>query len=227
MSTSSLVQLLSTEAEGASSVTSHRRVTETFLAGGTIVAGDWVMFDTSKTASDRVLYVVQAAATTSGPIIVGVALDAAVSGGRVRVVVSGYVEGVNVATATLIGQPLFISSTAGRALGSSLTLGYDATFLSAEITGNAAAQSTAHGLGIAPTVAFAIPSDHTGGAFAVVYGAHDATNVIATVTNNEKYRMVALRLGYSGLATANGAPIGVALENAAGNLCDVLVRPRF
>ena len=68
-----------------------------------------------------------------------------------------------------------------------------ATFLSAEITGNGSAQSTAHGLATVPALVFAIPSDITGGAFAVTYGTHTTTNAIVTVTNGEKYRIVAFK----------------------------------
>jgi hypothetical protein len=66
-------------------------------------------------------------------------------------------------------------------------------FLSAEVTGNGSAQSTAHGLATVPTLVFAIPSDTTGGAFTVVYGTHTTTNAIVTVTNGEKYRIVAFK----------------------------------
>ena len=68
-----------------------------------------------------------------------------------------------------------------------------ATFLSAEITGDGSAQSTAHSLATVPTLVFAIPSDITGGAFAVAYGTHTTTNAIATVTTGEKYRIVAFK----------------------------------
>jgi len=66
-------------------------------------------------------------------------------------------------------------------------------FLSAEITGNGGSQDTAHGLGATPVLVFAIPSDLTGGAFTVAYGAHDATNTKTTVTTGEKYRVVAFK----------------------------------
>jgi hypothetical protein len=68
-----------------------------------------------------------------------------------------------------------------------------ATFLSAEITGNGSAQSTAHGLATVPTLVFAIPSNMTAGAFVVAYGTHTDTNAIVTVTNGEKYRVVAFK----------------------------------
>jgi hypothetical protein len=66
-------------------------------------------------------------------------------------------------------------------------------FLSDEVTGNGSAQNTAHGLGTTPALVFAIPSDTTGGAFTVVYGTHTTTNAIVTVTNGEKYRVVAFK----------------------------------
>lgn len=65
--------------------------------------------------------------------------------------------------------------------------------LSAEVTGNGSAQSTAHTLGAVPSVVIAIPSDLTGGAFTVVYGTHTSTNSIATVTSGEKYRLLSIR----------------------------------
>ena len=68
-----------------------------------------------------------------------------------------------------------------------------ATFLSAEITGNGSSQSTAHGLATVPTLVFAIPSNLTAGAFVVAYGTHTDTNAIVTVTNGEKYRVVAFK----------------------------------
>lgn len=68
-----------------------------------------------------------------------------------------------------------------------------ATFLSAEITGNGSAQSTAHGLATVPTLVFAIPSNLTAGAFVVAYGTHTDTNAIVTATNGEKYRVVAFK----------------------------------
>lgn len=66
-------------------------------------------------------------------------------------------------------------------------------FLSAEQTGNGAPQNVAHGLGVTPSLVFAIPSDHTGGVFAIVYGTHTSTNAVVTVTSGEKYRVVAFK----------------------------------
>lgn len=66
-------------------------------------------------------------------------------------------------------------------------------FLSTEQTGNGGAQNVAHGLGAVPALVFVIPSDLTGGAFTVAYGAHDSTNAVATVTTGEKYRVIAFK----------------------------------
>jgi hypothetical protein len=66
-------------------------------------------------------------------------------------------------------------------------------FLSGELTGNGGVQATAHGLGSTPVLVYAIPSNLSGGAYVVTYGTHDATNVEATVTTGEKYRMVAFK----------------------------------
>lgn len=65
-------------------------------------------------------------------------------------------------------------------------------FTSGELTGDGTEQSTAHGLGTTPLLVWATPSDLSGGAYTVVYGVHDSTNVKATVTNGEKYRLHAL-----------------------------------
>lgn len=69
-----------------------------------------------------------------------------------------------------------------------------AVFISSEITGNASSQSTAHGLGITPTVVIPTVVGYTSGAFAVTVGTHTATNCIFTVTNGVKYRIFAAAL---------------------------------
>lgn len=93
-----------------------RTEVQTFLAGATIAAKDWVQFDDTKTGADRVLYVKQAGsvATVGNAAVVGVALEAGVTGKPVRVVVAGYVEGANVASAVTAGQPISVIGTAGR-----------------------------------------------------------------------------------------------------------------
>ena len=63
MATSTLVQFI---AAGEGADTSNRRQVETFIAGGTIVAGDVVALDTTQTGADKVLYVIQAANVATG-----------------------------------------------------------------------------------------------------------------------------------------------------------------
>ena len=98
-----------------------KREIRTFLSGAAITALDWVQMDTSKTDSDRVLYAIQAdtSIATGNPLVCGVALDAATAAGqKVRVVVRGYVEGANVASAVAAaGIALVVDATAaGRAV---------------------------------------------------------------------------------------------------------------
>jgi hypothetical protein len=192
---------------------SYRTQIETFLAGGTIGAGDAVAFDSSKTDEQKVLYVIEATAA-AGALVVGIALNAAAAGEKVAVVVAGFCNSANVATGVAVGQPLYTTSTAGR-------LGSAAGFLSTEITGIAPTeQSTAHGLGVVPSLAFAVATELTGGAFDVVYGTHTATDVKFTVTNGEKYRAVAFGGG-------QGTPVAVALSAESSNSAQVFVIKRF
>lgn len=101
---------------------SNRRQIETFIAGATVVAGDWLMFDTSKTGATRVLTVIQATAVATGnALVVGVCLGSAetdgslTAGSKINVIISGYAEVVNVDGAVVAGDPLTVDTTAGRA----------------------------------------------------------------------------------------------------------------
>ena len=119
MATNTLLQRLDPSADttGSSTAASNRRQIEDFLSGAAIAAGDVVALDTSKTGADRALYVKQAAAVTHGnPLAVGVALNAAAGAGeRVKVVVAGYVEGVNSGAAVIAaGDPLCPGTVAGE-----------------------------------------------------------------------------------------------------------------
>ncbi len=112
MATSTLIQFISA---GEAASVSNRRQIETFLAGGTIAAGDWVAFDLSQTGADKVLYAVQSPASAGSPIGIGVALAAAAAGDKVDVVVDGYAGTANVASGTAAGSAIMLSGTAGRA----------------------------------------------------------------------------------------------------------------
>jgi hypothetical protein len=120
MASSTILQKLDTEANGASADSSARSKVQTFIAGGTIAAGDWVSSDTSQSGSDRALYVVvvdtSGGAAALGVPTVGVAKAAAVSGDSVDVVVGGYAEGANVATGSTANLALSLdTTTSGRA----------------------------------------------------------------------------------------------------------------
>ena len=68
------------------------------------------------------------------------------------------------------------------------------TFKSTEQTGSGAPQTVAHGLGSTPVLFYAIPSS-LGAAtpYAVTAESADATNVTLTVTNGEKYKVIAFK----------------------------------
>ena len=112
MATSTLIQFL---ASGEAGDTSHRRQVETYIAAGTIAAGDVVAFDDSQTGADRALYVEQAGIVATGNgLAAGVALEAAASGEQVRVIVAGYAEDVSCAAGVATGA---VVNAAGTAAG--------------------------------------------------------------------------------------------------------------
>lgn len=105
MASSNLVQFLQI---GVDAAAMNRRTVEKYIAGGTIAAGDWVTFDGSQSGTDRMLYVVEAAATATvgNAGAMGVALNAVSAGEIVDVVIGGYVAAANVAAATVAGSSL-------------------------------------------------------------------------------------------------------------------------
>lgn len=108
MATSTILQTLNPAADGGLASASNRRQIETFLAGGSVRPGDWVVFDTSKTGADRVLYVVEATGvvTHGNGACVGVAIGTADAGESVDVVVAGYAGEANVGGATVANDLL-------------------------------------------------------------------------------------------------------------------------
>ena len=201
----------------------------TFLAGGTIAAGDIVAFDLSQTAANKAAVVVEAPAN-AGSLVVGVALDAAAAGGTVRVATHGYVASADVETGVVAGQGLFVGTTAGRLAGlQNAATSTQLAFISAPVVGNGAPQNTAHGLGVVPDLTIAIPQSLTGGVYAVTAGAHTSTNAIFTATTGEAYTVVAIRFATSTKqlgAGGNGA-VAVAMSNEAGNKAAVFVLGRI
>lgn len=68
-------------------------------------------------------------------------------------------------------------------------------FVSTEQTGNGSAQNVAHGLGVVPRYVLIVPTDTapaTTGAYTLTEGTHTSTNVVATVTNGKKYKVLAI-----------------------------------
>lgn len=69
-----------------------------------------------------------------------------------------------------------------------------AVFVSTEQTGTGAPQNIAHGLGAVPSAVLVVPTDlapATTGDYTVTEGAHDATNVVVTVTASKKFKVLA------------------------------------
>ena len=65
-------------------------------------------------------------------------------------------------------------------------------FISAQITGDGTAQSTAHGLGRTPVAVWFVVDDNDNAKdIPVTYGTHDGTNVILTITASAIYRVFA------------------------------------
>ena len=97
MATSQIVKSLETGAGNGA-----RRQTQTYIAGGTIAAGDVVSWDTSASHDDRNLKVVKCTIRAC----IGSALAAATAGERVEVVIKGYAEDVAITGAITLGESL-------------------------------------------------------------------------------------------------------------------------
>lgn len=140
MATSTLLQKLDGETDFGAS-TSNRSQVETFLAGGTVAVGDWVMFDSSQTGADRVLYVIEATGVVihGNGAAFGVVKSSAepsgalTSGSRINVIVAGYASSASVGATTtadvlLVGpigtagmaEPFAAGTTEGRCIGQAL-----------------------------------------------------------------------------------------------------------
>ena len=67
-------------------------------------------------------------------------------------------------------------------------------FVSAEVTGTGSSQSTAHGLGTAPTAVIIALTEFTSAqSVDVAEGTHTTTNVVVTVTSGVKYKILAYK----------------------------------
>ena len=118
MATNNLLQRLPTAGETCTNIAeSHRRTVETFIAGGTITAGDWVAFATNKAEpAEKMIYVNRAnSASADTYLCAGVALNGAVANGRVEVCTSGIAE-ARVTNALGAGNSLQIGTSVGEAI---------------------------------------------------------------------------------------------------------------
>jgi hypothetical protein len=106
-------------ADGGPSPTSSE--VRTFLASGTITAGQWVNFDYSKTSTDKVVYVTvqdtSGGAVAIGVPVIGVAVSSTTAANQeVRVCIAGYCAVAAVATGSTSGLALALdTTTSGRA----------------------------------------------------------------------------------------------------------------
>jgi hypothetical protein len=121
MATSRNIQYLGSDGSGVINDVdlSSRRQVETFFVTGAagVLAGAWVTFASGTvTNSLRAIYVERAPTSQTSSAVVGVTLASASVGSTVQVVVRGYVEGANVASAVTSGQSLVCDgASAGRA----------------------------------------------------------------------------------------------------------------
>lgn len=113
------------------------------------------------------------------------------SGGAVSVESGGVIDGS--AAAGSISFAAGEVDTADLAAGA-VTFAKAKVFVSTEQTGTGSAQNIAHGLAAVPAAVLIVPTDTapaTVGVYTAIEGAHDATNVIATVTSGKKYKVLA------------------------------------
>lgn len=100
-------------------------------------------------------------------------------------------DGVNSKAVSLAAGAV---GTAALAAGA-VTKAKAALFVSTEQTGTGAPQNVAHGLSAVPAFVFVAPTDlapATVGDYTVAEGAHNATNVILTVTSGKKFKVIAM-----------------------------------
>ena len=189
-----------------------------FEAAGTITA-DALVYSSADSSGRAVVSVADddsSRAAAEGSL--WVALHAAAAGQQVRCASYRILSNVN-ASSGAVGGSVYLSDDGGWShapgdvrvrvgtfLDNSATTGVvelapqasfasetvGGIFVSAEITANGSAQSTAHGLGRVPTAAFVVYTDTDGSAITHTAGTHTTTNAIFTVSNtNTKYIVIA------------------------------------
>ena len=119
MATSKLLQSLdATFSDGTDRgiTPSSRTQIETFIASGTIVAGDLVSLDIENSdIGKRALNIVQSDDGDPNRVVVGFALHGGSAGDPIRVTISGYHKDANVTTGLNRSAPVQVGSVPGRA----------------------------------------------------------------------------------------------------------------
>ena len=104
--------------------------------------------------------------------------------------VANFVAALSIVTASIND----LAVTVGKLGAGAVTKAKAAVFVSAEQTGTGAGQKVAHGLAAVPVAVLIVPTDTapaTIGVYTAVEGAHDATNVVVTVTSGKKFKVFA------------------------------------
>ncbi len=85
-----------------------------------------------------------------------------------------------------------VNVTTAKIADSGVTFAKAAIFISTEQTGNGSEQSVAHGLGATPAGTLVVPTEFTDTTSVdIAEGTHTSTNVLVTVTNGVKYKVLA------------------------------------
>jgi hypothetical protein len=107
-------------------------------------------------------------------------------------IVNGVVRTENIPPSTVINTDLANGSvTTAKLANGSVTVAKMRVFKSNELTGNGSEQNVAHGLSAVPSLVMVFPTE-SGDSYTMVEGTHTSTNVVVTVANGKKYKVVAM-----------------------------------
>jgi hypothetical protein len=104
---------------------------------------------------------------------------------------NGVVKTENIPPSTVVNTDIADNSvTTNKLANGAVTVAKMKVFKSEEVTGNGNSQNIAHGLNAIPSVVMVFPTE-AGDNYTVVEGSHTSTNVVVTVANGKKYKVVA------------------------------------
>lgn len=110
-------------------------------------------------------------------------------------ILNGVIRTENIDPSTVVESDVADGAvTKSKLANGSVTVSKMVVFKSTELTGTGVLQSVAHGLGSAPNLVLVYPTDtsaSTTGSYVMVEGTHTSTNVVVTVTNGKKFKVVA------------------------------------